>query len=429
MHIIRSAFSILSVVAVVCAAPQHLDGIAAIVGDSVILQSEVSAYIMMKNPSQEARPDALEMQMLRQQALAELIDGKILLVRAERDTTISVSGDEVESEVNARIDYIRTENKLTLEQLDTVLQQEQGMTLSRFRKEVRSQIRGDLLRQKMIQTYVSAGGSMARGDVEQFYREYRDSLPSAGPSVRLSVIRFDNAAGDTIRERAWAKILKAHTLLNGGASFADVAKEYSEDPSAAGGGDLGFVAKGSLGEIRFEEEIFALKPGTFSKPFETRFGFHIVTSRERREQMVSAGQIFVSVKPPENGFVRLAERIDSLKAVCADSASFAVAAKKFSADEATSGAGGLLPWQAKSALSAEIVAAFDSLSPGALSRPIRTERSLYLYRVAARVDSRPLTLADDWNEIARMAERVDAQKRTARMVERWRKSTYVSIKE
>lgn len=429
MHPIRTLFGIVSSVAVLAAAPQHLDGIAAVVGDSIILQSEVSAYILMKNPSRETAPDALEMRMLRKQALSELVDGKILLVRAERDTSIVVTSGEVENEVNSRIDYIRTQNKLTLEQLDTVLQREQGTTLARFRKEVRSQIRGDLLRQKMIQAYSSTGGGIARGDVEAFYKVYRDSLPAAGSSVRFSIIRFDNAAGDSVRERSWAKVLKAHASLLDGGDFAAVAKEMSEDPSAQSGGDLGFVAKGSLGEIRFEEEIFALKPGTFSKPFETRLGFHIVKAEERREQMVHARQIFVSVAPPENGYAVLFARADSLKKACSDSILFAEAARKFSADDVTRGAGGIMPWQALPEVSAEVRGAFDSLAVGAVSRPVRTDRSVFVYRVAARLETRQLTLADDWAEIAGIAERIDAQKRMARMVDRWRKDTYISIRE
>ena len=70
--------------------------------------------------------------------------------------------------------------------------------------------------------------------------------------------------------------------LKGGADFAELAKKYSTDPGAAGGGDLGFFKKADM-LPEFSDAAFALKPGEFTLvPVKTRFGWHIIKLEESR---------------------------------------------------------------------------------------------------------------------------------------------------
>ncbi|MFS4436780.1 peptidylprolyl isomerase [Paracoccaceae bacterium GXU_MW_L88] len=71
--------------------------------------------------------------------------------------------------------------------------------------------------------------------------------------------------------------------LEGGAEFADLAAEYSKDGSAQNGGDLGWFGAGQM-VAPFEEAVAALETGAVSDPFETQFGWHIVTLEETRER-------------------------------------------------------------------------------------------------------------------------------------------------
>jgi parvulin-like peptidyl-prolyl isomerase len=77
---------------------------------------------------------------------------------------------------------------------------------------------------------------------------------------------------------AAAEILKQ---LRAGADFAKVAKENSNDQTAANGGDLGFFAKGDM-PPDFEKVAFGLKPGTMSGVVELQSGLHIIKVHERR---------------------------------------------------------------------------------------------------------------------------------------------------
>lgn len=82
-------------------------------------------------------------------------------------------------------------------------------------------------------------------------------------------------------EDARKKMMNLKKQLDSGANFAELAASYSEDGSAASGGDLGWFGRGKMvGE--FEQVAFALKPGETSDVIETQFGFHIVHVDEKK---------------------------------------------------------------------------------------------------------------------------------------------------
>ncbi|WP_462319847.1 SurA N-terminal domain-containing protein [Halochromatium sp.] len=96
-------------------------------------------------------------------------------------------------------------------------------------------------------------------------REVRHILLTVAADADQSVL-------DETRERLQA----IQQRIRGGEPFAEVATEVSEDPgSASQGGDLGWVARGTL-DPAFEQAVFALEPETLSEPVRSRFGYHLV---------------------------------------------------------------------------------------------------------------------------------------------------------
>ncbi|MBD3315224.1 MAG: hypothetical protein GF344_05515, partial [Chitinivibrionales bacterium] len=131
----------LAAAAVTHGAQKKVDGIAAIVGDSVILESELQAYAYLK-ASQTG--DTLNEEIFSERApelLDELIDGKVLLVNAERDTNITVNDGEIDRGVDNRIMQILQQYRLTKSEFEARLEEEQGISLAKFRNQLRGQIR------------------------------------------------------------------------------------------------------------------------------------------------------------------------------------------------------------------------------------------------------------------------------------------------
>lgn len=407
---------------------QKLDGIVAFIGDSIVLESELNAFILLKTGGVvDSSGDSLSRTILRQQALDELIDGKVLLVHAVKDTNIVITENEIDAEMNNRIQMILHQNGISLDAFESILQNQQGISLSKFKTEVRKQIRQELLKRKVQQQYVSVG-SINRRDVDAFYSQYKDSLPPAGKSVLLSMISIRVSAPDKIRQEAYAKIKAIKERLDNGVAFSDAAKLYSDEPNAALGGDLGFISKGTLNELAFEEKAFSMAPGEISDIFETRLGFHIITVVAKRDKMVHVKQVFIPVSPPEDLFTHARRVLDSVRTDAKDKKDFTRAVKLFSTDEISKSRDGLIGWQEISALNPRVLEAVDSLSAGDISVVVQQDNTLSIYRLEDRKDFRPLSLEEDWAEISAIAQQIYSQKKLIDLVKKWRQKTFVDIR-
>lgn len=407
---------------------EKLDGVAAVVGDSIVLASELDAYVMMRSTAGgTAAPDSASLPGLRKQYLQELVDGKVLIVHAAKDTTIVVSNDEVEQALNGHIQQLLAQNHITADVLENELKEKYGMGISKFKAQLRTQFREQLVKQKVQQQYVTSV-QVSRKDVEEFFGKYKDSLPSLGESALLYKLAVQLKPADSVRQVAYAKIMNIKRRLDNGEEFAALAKQYSEDPSAENGGDLGFINKGTLNELRFEEMVFSLNIGQVSDVFESRLGFHIALAVAKKDQMVRVRQIFVAVSPPQAAIDRVMSLLDSVRTHASAPTDFTDAVKKFSTDNQTKSKGGKVGWVPVYSLPERVRAAIDSLKPGETSIPLRDGNEFSLFRIESRVENRALTLADDYDILAEKTREIMAQKKLIDLVKKWRRDVYVDIR-
>jgi peptidyl-prolyl cis-trans isomerase C len=155
----------------------------------------------------------------------------------------------------------------------------QGMTLAQLKAQTRRQI----LAQKLVQSPDMTGGvQVPDGDVDTFYKQNPERFKQP-ESVHASHILIGLPQNATPAQKAQARAAAQDTLtkIRGGADFATLARERSNDGSAQNGGDLGFVPKGQT-PPPFEDAAFKLKTGAVSGIVETPFGFHIIKVHERR---------------------------------------------------------------------------------------------------------------------------------------------------
>ena len=411
------------------ATPAKLDGIAALVGDEVILQSEVDAYTALRLQALNIKIDSGSNDLIkyRKKFLDEIIDGKVLIAHAKTDTTVSLTNDEVDNALENHIQSILQQNKITMDSLEILLQREQGMSLAKFKSEAKNAIREQLLKQKVQRQYLSAV-RVSRRDVEAFYKQYHDSLPKVGESVLLSRLAIEVSAAPSVRQAAWEKVQSIKQRLAGGADFVDMAKRFSDGGEAAEGGDLGFIAKGSLSLLALEQKAFSLPVGQISDPFETPLGFHIITVVAKQEQKVHLRQIFIKVAPSPEQTKKTGDLLDSIRAGTNSPDAFIAAVRKYSTDKASKSQDGRVGWRALIDLPAPLRSAIDSLPKGAITPVVTENKDLCLYRIDDRVKERSLSLEDDWQVLAEKAQDIQAQKKLIDLVTRWRKQVYISIR-
>ena len=154
----------------------------------------------------------------------------------------------------------------------------QGVTVEQLRDVTRRAVQA----RKLVDAEVTTKIAVQDADVDAFYTQNIDRFKQ-GDSVHASHVYLavppDAPPAEKNQKRAAAaEILKQ---LRGGADFAKVARENSNDATAANGGDLGFFAKGDM-PPDFEKVAFAVKPGTMSGVVELQTGLHIIKVHERR---------------------------------------------------------------------------------------------------------------------------------------------------
>jgi len=91
---------------------------------------------------------------------------------------------------------------------------------------------------------------------------------------------------DLSETAASSRLLSYRQRIQAGTDFADLARQFSQDGSAAAGGDLGWASPGQF-VPEFEESLASLRPGQISNPLTSRFGVHLIQVMERREVPLS----------------------------------------------------------------------------------------------------------------------------------------------
>jgi len=404
---------------------ERLDGIAAIVGDQIILRSEVSQYAfnLALQMNLDIKKDPQKFESLQKQTLQNLIIQKILLEKAKEDT-IKVDDAQVDQMLDQQITawtrQVGSEAKL---------EEYFGMPINKIRREFRDEVRNRLLVEKVQQQFMQKV-TITRPEVEEFYRTMKDSLPEMREMVNISHILMQIKARGKAREEALKKIREIRQKILNGADFAAMARLYSEDPGSANrGGELGFIQRGDF-VPEFEKVAFSLSPGEISDVVETRFGFHIIQLIERRGEKINVRHILIRLKPTEKD----AELTRKLLAAVRDSilhgASFEEMAKKYSDDQTTKDNGGNLGWFEVDKLQMpEFKEAIKNLKPGEISEPFRTQYGYHIVKLNAKREAGKLTLDRDWQQIEQMALNYKRSKKFKEWVDTLRKQTYIDIKE
>ena len=150
------------------------------------------------------------------------------------------------------------------------------------RDRLRDETKRDLLVERVLESAVYQDLNIDADTVRGFYEQHVDQFTeNGGVRARHILIGASPDAESTERAEARQRAEQLRLEAEGGADFAELAQEHSEDPgSAANGGDLGLVVPGQT-VTAFEEALFSLEPGKLSEVVETPFGFHVIQLTER----------------------------------------------------------------------------------------------------------------------------------------------------
>jgi len=404
--------------------PQIIDGIAAIVGNEIVLRSEVNQYTintalqmgidLQKNPE--------KLKALRKQVLENLIVQKILLQKAREDS-IEVDDSQVDQALDNQVQQ-------WIQQMGSkeAVEKYFGGSINKIKRQFRDDIKNRMLVDKLQQEKFQKI-HISRTEVEHFYQTMKDSLPKRGTSVNLSHILLTVKPGKDAKEAAYEKISKILKQLKSGADFAELAKKYSEDPgSAPKGGDLGYVKRGDFVK-EFEEAAFKLKPGQISGIVETKFGYHIIQLIDRKGEKIRVRHILIRVVPSQQDELKTVKEIKELYRRAKAGEDFAELAKKYSDDQTTKDKGGNLGWFEINQLQVkEFRAVAETLKVGEVSEPFKTKFGYHIVKLNDRREGGAWSLDKDWEQLEQMALARKRNEEFQKWVQSLRKNVYIDVK-
>lgn len=224
----------------------------------------------------EVDPGSPQFEQVAQQIVPQLVDLEVAKAYAQ-ERGITVSEEEVDREIETIKDQIHQQAQAQgqdisrEEAFDQALRQA-GLT----EEELRRQIRENLPVQK-VQERVAGDAEPSRQQVERFYEENKESQYTTPAQRCVRHILFNKDQEQRAEE-------VAQQLRDGDGNFADLAKEFSQDPgSAEQGGDLGCIGRGET-VPNFEEAVFGAGEGEIVGPVETQFGYHVIEVTDVREE-------------------------------------------------------------------------------------------------------------------------------------------------
>ena len=266
-----------------------IDGIAAIVGENIILKSDVSQVVGITalQMGLDAGKDKAALEKLQANVLGSLIDQKVILEMAKLDS-IEVAEKDVESALEQQIETFILRAG-TEQMAETML----GQSLNDFRREYWYDMRDRLITEQYQQQLIMSV-NINRENVVDFFSNYRDSLPVFPIKMKISHLLVRIKPSEKNRLDAEKKINAIRDRIFAGESFSDLAKMYSADPgSKNNGGSLGYIRRNQMVK-GFETIAFTQKTNTLSKPIETSFGFHILETTEKSGEKIKVRHILIS---------------------------------------------------------------------------------------------------------------------------------------
>ncbi len=420
---------VLSMLSVYLSAQNNVvDKIVAIVGEEIILKSDIENEFLSEqsqgviSSSSDYRADILEKQLIQ----------KLLVAQAKIDSIV-VTEDEVEAEVNNRIQYF-TSVLGSKERVESYF----NKSLVDIKNDLRAPTREKLIAESMQQHIVDKIRSTP-SEIKSYYKKLaKDSLPDIPDKYEIQQIVLKPTVSDAEKERLRDRLRSFRDqILNGEKTFNTLAVLYSEDGASSRGGELGYMSKTEM-VPEFAEAAFNLKPGKISKIVETEFGFHIIQLIDRQGEKINVRHIILQPKVTDEEREEALHRLDTIRTYIMDNKmTFEEAAHYFSTDKKTRNNGGLMAAAdgdsriEKAAIGGEMARQVNRMKVGQVSEPFneRTEHGeeLKIIKIKAFYPQHKANLEDDWMIFEMMLKRDKQMEKLEKWIKEKQADTYIHL--
>ena len=400
-----------------------VDEIVAVVGNDIVLRSEVDGIVYNIVQQGEAPyTDGLWLEMLDQ-----IVDQKVMAVVAERDTNITITDSQVDQSIDSRIQQLQ-------QQVGGVTEIERiyGKPIVQIRADLRRDFRGQLLAQQLQQQHMRSI-RITPSEVRAWFTQFpTDSLPTVPESVRLSHIVRHPEITDEARDEAMEILTTIReSVVSGESTIEEMARQYSDDPGSASRG--GHYESTRLTDLVPEFAAVAARSpiSEYSQIFESPFGLHFLRVNQRRGDVINYNHILIefdrSKSDPAPAIAYLESVRDSIETY---DISFEVMARRHSEEQQTAHLGGRVIdlRTGERQLYLEMLGpdwrrTIQRLEVGEISEPTRVQlltglSSYHIVKLRAQTPAHRLSLDTDYERIEQLA----LQEKQQTELQRWARS-------
>ncbi|MCG6957009.1 MAG: peptidylprolyl isomerase [Gemmatimonadetes bacterium] len=274
--------------------PTLVDQIVAVVGDSVILRSQLDEQkqmIELQGGNVPSGGPALD--QFYKDLLNSLINQVLVIQAAAKDTLVKADDAQVSQIVNDEIER-RSQSAGGGPAFQQALQRE-GFTLAEYRDYLTSQVRQDQIKNMFLQRRLQNAPpvEVSNDELLAAFDEARNQVAQRPRTISFHQVVIAPSPSDAEWEAAKEKAQGILDRIRAGEDFAKLAKEYSQDPgSAQQGGDLGWFRRGTMVKA-FEDVAFGLYDGAVSGLVKTEYGYHIIKLERSRPGERQARHILI----------------------------------------------------------------------------------------------------------------------------------------
>ena len=311
-----------------------VDGVAGVVGDYLILESDIDKFLFdIKSQGQSA------VEVTPCQVMGNLLESKLLAHHAVQDSLLIPDG-----RINSEVDQIIARFSAQLGSEKKVIEYYKKDNMADLRAELYS-IRKDILLSEQMNSKIVEAVDVTPDEIKTFFNKIpKDQIPTIGVELEISKIVVEPKANEEERQKVIDRLNGfREDILENGSSFATKAVLYSEDGGTRGDGGLMNIDRSTPLVKEFRDTAFSLQEGEVSKPFETEFGFHIVTLDKIKGDRLDIRHILLIPKVGQKEEEEAKDKITKIrKRIIDKELTFEEAARSFSDEKETKFEGGAL---------------------------------------------------------------------------------------
>ncbi|MEO8934379.1 MAG: peptidylprolyl isomerase [Xanthomarina sp.] len=388
---------------------RKIDGVAAVVGDYIILDSDIDNTILQL----KAQGASME-GVTRCQMFGKLMEDKLYAHHAIQDS-IAVSDAEIRSTVDYQLQQFLAQSGKTMAELIAFYNKENEKS---FRDEMFEINKSNKLASEM-QKKIIEDVEVTPEEVRQFFNKIPvEERPTFGTELKVSQIVIEPEISKENKQKVINRLNEFRAdVIDNGASFRSKVVLYTDDKASIPTGGLYTLNRKKPMMVKeFREVAFTLQEGEISEPFETDYGFHIIHLEKIRGQEYDVRHILLIPEVSQKAIDEAKTKIENIRArIAAGDISFEDAARESSDEKETKSEGGFLINPATqdynfelTRMDPELYGQIQNLKDDEISLIItdrdRTGRIKYkIMKVSDRVDEHVADFSRDYLKIKELA--------------------------